>query len=68
MEVRDYAKKKKREAELAKPPKKKVIAHAYFYEKDMPLYEALAKKYPSRRYGAANITAFIRAHADEILG
>lgn len=67
MEIRNLMASKRRKKAMEKPLPNKVVAHAYFYEKDMPLYVALAKKYPSKRYGAANLTAFIRAHADEIL-
>lgn len=49
--------------------KRGVVQLAYFQEADRPLYEAMARKYPSKRgEGIPNVTAFIRAHADELLG
>lgn len=44
------------------------VLHVYLDQKDAELYDALCRKYPSRRKGAANLTAFVRAHEKEILG
>ena len=46
---------------------KPFVVNVYVRPEDMGWYEAIARKYPSKREGSANITAFLRDHAEEII-
>jgi len=46
---------------------KPFVVNVYIRPEDMGWYSAIAKKYPSVREGAANLTAFLRDHAEEII-
>lgn len=67
MNFSEFLVERKRQKPHKPPRQDRVAVSVYFIGPDVELYYALAKKYPSKKEGIPNVSAFIRAHRDEIL-